>query len=248
MIIYLLRLAISSVFLIYASLRDLVEREVSDLVWLASIPLCLLLDFIGSFLGSISLFYLIVSLAISFVLGFSLCYFGFYGGADAKALLLIAAGMPMFLKTPIFLMDVLIFPIFFVFLFSTIFSISFPIMVLVLNIIDFLNGKKLLQGIEEKGVLKRFVLYFMARRVQLGDLKGSLKFFPAEKITLEENGRIKREISLFVRADADIDREVETLEKYGEMLKDGVLASPTIPMIVFLTVGYIFTILMQLYL
>ena len=53
---------------------------------------------------------------------------------------------------------------------------------------------------------------------------------------------------MFVRADADIDKEVKTLENYGEMLKDGVLASPTIPMIVFLTAGYIFTILIQLYL
>ena len=239
MIMYLLRFVISSVCMIYASITDIQKREVSDVVWLIGIPICILIDLLDLYLDNISLMSLLSSLGVSLLLAVTLCYVGFYGGADGKALVLIAAAIPSY--PPIvdfFYIKIFLFPILSVFFFSTLLSASSSFIVLILNVRDHFRGRRLLENIEKGNRLRDLLLFAMTRRVKLENLKGNLKFFPAETVEIEE-GRPTRKLSYFVHAEADIDELIDNLEEYQELFKDGILAWPTIPMILFLTAGFI---------
>ncbi len=242
MIVPLLRLAISSALLVYASACDIATREVSDRVWLLGIPVCVLLDGVDLYLGRVDPLSLIVSLGVSFLLGYLLCFLGFYGGADGRALVLMAAAMPSYPSTNLLVTQVLPLPIFFIFFSSTLFSIIYPLKVFTLNMIDLLRGKRLLHGIEENNPLKRLVLYVTARRVTFETLKAGLKYFPAETVVVE-GGEARRTPIYFLHAEANVDELVEQLEEHRELFHDGVLASPTTPMIVFQTAGFLFACL-----
>jgi len=238
----MLRLAVSSALLIYASASDLSTREVSDRVWLIGIPPCLLLDCVDLYLGSLDFISLLASLGTALLLGYFLCYIGFYGGADGKALILMAAAAPSYPTTELLAVKILPLPILFVFFASTLFSVFYPLKVSVLNLIDYVRGERLLQGIDEGNRLKRLLLYITTRRVRFDTLKEGFKHFPAEKVVVEE-GRPRRRPIYFLHAEADIDELVENLEAYHELFHNGVLASPTTPMIVFQTVAFVCVIL-----
>jgi len=77
-----------------------------------------------------------------------------------------------------------------------------------------------------------------ARKVPVEKLRGSLKHFPAEKISVD-GGVPKRRPVLFVHAEADVEGMVDELMKHKHLYVDGVLASPTIPMVAFLEVACI---------
>ncbi|MCW4038763.1 MAG: prepilin peptidase [Candidatus Bathyarchaeota archaeon] len=238
MIVLLLRLAVSSALLVYASACDVASREVSDWVWVLGIPTCVLLDGVDLYFGCIDLLSLVASLGVSFLLGYVLCVLGFYGGADGRALVLMAAAMPSYPPSRLFVIQVFPLPLFFIFLSSTLFSIIYPLKVFTLNVIDRFRGKRLLHGIEEDNLLKRLVLYVTARRVTFETLKAGLKYFPAETIVVE-GGEARRTPIYFLHAEAEVDELVEQLEAHKELFTDGVLASPTIPMIVFQTAGFL---------
>ena len=238
MIFTLFRLAISSVLLVYASACDIATREVSDWVWLLGIPVCVLLDSVDLYLGRVDPLSLIVSLGASFLLGYLLCFLGFYGGADGRALVLMAAAMPSYPSTNLLVTHILPLPIFFIFFSSTLFSIIYPLKVFMLNMIDRLRGKRLLHGIKENNPLKRLLLYVTARRVTFETLKEGLKYFPAETVIMEE-GEAQRTPIYFLHAETNVEELVEQLEEHRELFRDGVLASPTTPMIVFQTVGFL---------
>ena len=239
MMFTLFRLVICSVLLVYASACDIATREVSDWVWLLGIPVCVLLDCVDLYIGRVDPLSLIISLGASFFLGYLLCFLGFYGGADGRALVLMAAAIPSYPSTNLLVTQVLPLPIFFIFFSSTLFSIIYPLKVFTLNMIDRLRGKRLLHDIKEDNPLKRLILYVTARRVAFETLKEGLKYFPAETVILEE-GEARRTPIYFLHAEANIDELVEQLEEHRELFDDGVLASPTTPMIVFQTVGFLF--------
>jgi Flp pilus assembly protein protease CpaA len=240
MIVPLSRLAISTVLLVYASASDVATREVSDRVWVLGIPVCVLLGVVDLYLGRVDHLSLVASLGVSFLLGYLLCFLGFYGGADGRALVLMAAAMPSYPSTDLFFTRVLPLPIFVIFFISTLLSIVYPLKVFTLNVIDFLRGKRLLQGIKEDSLLKRLLLYVTARKVTFEKLKAGLKYFPAEIVIVEE-GEVRRTPIYFLHAEANVDELVDQLKTHKELFHDGVLASPTTPMIVFQTAGFLIT-------
>ena len=65
MIVPLLRLAVSSALLVYASACDIATREVSDRVWLLGIPVCVLLDGVDLYLGRVNPLSLVASSRIT---------------------------------------------------------------------------------------------------------------------------------------------------------------------------------------
>ena len=234
-----LKFLLATIFLGYASLRDIEEREVPDKVWILSVPTCLALTFLDMSFGEVDPMFLLASLLISFVLGVVLCHFGFYGGADAKALLLIAIAFPSYpLETGSSMVKFFPTPFLLVFFSSTLISIVFPLTVLTLNSIDILRGLNPLRNVKVENVFKRLILLATVRRVPFETLKRSLKYFPAEKV-VEEEGKIWRKPLFFVHAETDVNKLVQELEKHKDLFIDGVLASPTIPMIAFLFCGFV---------
>jgi hypothetical protein len=234
MIFHVLLASVSYGVLGYASVWDVAKREIPDGAWLLGIPLCLVLDLYGVLIGEVDLYPLAASLTASAVIGSALCRLGFYGGADAKALVLAAAAMPLYIGSgPAAL------PFLLVFASSTVFATVYPLGLLVLNLVDAARGRSLLRGIEEKSMLRRLVLYFVARRVGLDRLRG-LSYFPAETVIFEEGRPVRRPV-LLVQAEADVTALVKELEKHRDLLENGVLASPTVPMVVFILSGMLFS-------
>ena len=236
---YAARFLMAVLALCYASVKDFSTREVSDWVWLTSIPPCLLLDGLELYLGNLSVTALVASLGVALLMGVALYYLGFFGGADIFALVLIAAALPSYPYVPEFpFARVLFLPIAFVFISSTFLSIFYPFSILVLNLNDLRRGKSLLQGIGVKRWSAKLVLYATVRRISLSQLHGSLKYLPAEKVQLQEGVPMRKPV-YFVHAEADVEELLGKLESYGQLFGEGVLASPTIPMVVLLSVGFL---------
>ena len=217
-----------------AAYQDIKRREVNDAVWMLSIPAALSISACEAGLGIIDPFLLASSLALALFMGLLLYRFGLYGGADVKALLLIASAYPSYPPdTSLPLWRFFPLPLLAVIAAATLLSAAYPISILISNLMLMARGDNPLKGIEEENPFKRILLLMTARKIPIEELKGSLKHFPAERIHVE-NGIPKRKPLLFIHAEADIDRMVEELMKHKELYGDGVLASPTIPMVAFL--------------
>jgi len=237
--VYMARFVVCLVSLGFASVQDFSTREVSNWVWVVSVPICLFLDGLDLYLGNTSLSTLLASLGVSFLVGICLFYLGFFGGADAKALLLIAAAFPSYVYIPgLLLARVLFLPLVFVFFTATVLSALYPLSILLMNLSDLRSGRHLLEGLEVRHWFGKLVLYATVRKVSLEKLHKSLKYLPAEKVVLQDGKAVRRPV-YFVGAEADVDELLKELEAHGELFSEGILASPTIPMVVFLTVGFV---------
>ena len=239
--VFVARFLVSLVALGYGSVKDFSTREVTNWVWVLTVPVCLFLDCVDVYLGVLSVTVLLASLGVSFLVGVSLFYLGLFGGADVKALLLIGATVPSYVIVPrLLLARILFLPIVFVFFSSVVLSMFYPLSILVLNLNDLRRGRRLLQGLGVRHWYSKLVLYVTVRKVCLEQLHNSLKYFPAEKVVLQEGKPVRRPV-YFVRAEANLDELFADLQAHGDLFGDGVLASPTIPMIVFLTAGFLVT-------
>ncbi|RLI08499.1 hypothetical protein DRO24_01190, partial [Candidatus Bathyarchaeota archaeon] len=85
-IVEAIRLTASILMLLYASVRDIKTREVSDLVWLLGGSIGFALDLYAIFLGVYRPLGLLASIGISTLLAYVIAYLGLFGGADFKAL------------------------------------------------------------------------------------------------------------------------------------------------------------------
>lgn len=242
------RIIVSLAFLIYGSFKDIREREVPNKVWVLSIPSCVVILLIDIYLGNIDLYSPLFSLLSASILGYLLYHIGFYGGADFKALILISLSAPSYINgysSTISIMFPL--PFFFIFFSSILASGTSPLAILTMNLFSILRGDDPLRGIEEKSIFKRLMLLATSRRIPLDELKNErFKYLPAERI-VEEEGVIKRKPYFALRVDGEEIGILEEILKRKDIFKDGVLASPTIPMLIYLTLGFFFsTILIYL--
>ncbi|MEM4449939.1 MAG: prepilin peptidase, partial [Nitrososphaerota archaeon] len=94
---FLVNVIIVLLALLYASYLDLKKREIDDWVWIASVvigfPIMLYDQLIIQEAHNIIL--VIVSISLTIVLGIGFYKAGFYGGADAKALITISLVSPL---------------------------------------------------------------------------------------------------------------------------------------------------------
>jgi len=232
------RIILTLAVLVYASIRDVKAREVPDKVWLLGFPAGLILTAIDVSAGVLSVSDLAVSIAVASALGFTLFYAGFYGGADFKALLFLAVAVPAYTEDfkPALKSFVSV-PILTVFCNSVLSSLVYPASVLALNLVDLWKGENLLKDVDVNTVLGKIVLLATARRIEFEKLKRNIDYFPAEKVIVEDRRLVRKPVYL-VGAEADMDDMIRALEMHKEFYGDGVLASPTIPMIVFIAFGF----------
>ncbi|MEM2612625.1 MAG: prepilin peptidase [Nitrososphaerota archaeon] len=222
--------------LTYASYRDLRERMVSDAVWLAGVPVAVALDVIGLLFGEIQPAKLLVSISVSACIGAALYHLGLVGGADGIAFAFLGLAVPAYPKGLPLLGDPLALPPLATFFNASLLSLVFPLTIFTMNLADIVRGRNPFRGVEVRGVGDLILILFTTRRINLEKVLGGLLYFPAERIEVEGR-RIIRKPIFFIRAEADISGEVAKIAEHREVYKDGVLASPTIPMIVFLAIG-----------
>ncbi len=94
--ITILKIAVITGALVAASIQDLKTRQIDDRIWMASIPVGVLLTAAEILMTpGYPILPAGISMALSLLLAFGLYHFGLYGGADAKAIGLITATMPL---------------------------------------------------------------------------------------------------------------------------------------------------------
>lgn len=91
-----INLSIASVMLIFTSYLDMKKREVPDKVWLIFGGIGAALQVYEVLSGDTSVIQLGISVVLATVIGMGLYFFGFYGGADGKALIAVGVLLPVF--------------------------------------------------------------------------------------------------------------------------------------------------------
>ncbi|RLI78547.1 peptidase A24 [Archaeoglobales archaeon] len=227
--LFSIKVVVAFLFLIYTCKLDLRERRVPNKVWkymlLVFIPLdvveFLLLKYsFTTFIFAIVQFLLMVGFA------YMLYYIGAYGGADAKALMVLAIAFPIYPK-------ILIFPVlnngFGVFSFSVLSNsvISAPLLLIYMF---FRNLTK--EGL--KNIKRDLFYYFVGVKV---DAKSIPKFYNLlEYFDGDEFKRVKRGVEPDLKMISRLKREAEK----GTI--DRIWATPALPFLIFITIGFLISV------
>jgi preflagellin peptidase FlaK len=217
----ILNILLVTVMLAYTSYLDLKKREVDDYVWIifgllgaTLLPIEYLLHWYNE-----NIFVTLFSIGISSAIGLGLFYFGFYGGADGKALIVVSVFLPVYTSCdciqPITSIIVLTN--------AVILSLILPISISVYNLSQILKGENIFRGLESESKKRKLLAIFLGFRIKPNSKR---KFMlPMEKTV---NDRRTFSFSL--------------LEDDFESRQD-VWVTPGIPLLVFMTVGFLVLIL-----
>jgi len=244
----LARVAISLLFLLYASWSDYKTREVSNGVWILYAPLAFALTFAELLIyedASTMLFY---GISFSLIAAFSiiLFYSGGFGGADAKALMCLALALPFYpeslfkpLSGEVSPISKTFFPVS-VFSNSVLIAATSAVYMFLHNIVWHKKvGKKIFEeGFKKESLGKKAVTLITGYKVSVDKLKKKWHLYPMEDV--EENTEVKRKLVIIPR---DEDRNA-IIERLGKAVEDGkienmVWATPGLPMLIFITAGLI---------
>ena len=211
------RISLISATMLYASYSDWVSREVDDKVWIIS-------GVIGGALTALdllltwSLRYLILAL-ISIGVGCGLAYafycFGFYGGADAKAVMVISIGLPLYYPR------MMLHPFTGLASLSNglLISLMMPVSMLIINLSAILRGEDLFEGFEHESRIRKLAALFFGIRVK--DARRRKFWLPLEE---EKDGRRYFNFNILTF-------ELE------EPKRDDCWVTPGLPLLLFITAG-----------
>ncbi len=238
--LFVLRLLLSFGILIPSTVLDVKFREVRDEFWVIGSILGIAINVVEALTGHLEVLRLLISLAVGCIMGFALFYIGFFGGADSKALIFLSLTVPEN-PTSIRQFGVSLIPVITVFNNAVIFSLCYPLAIAILNVKELVRGRDPLRGLHVKGIPQRMILFLTVKRTSFEELKKRIGYYPAEQ-PFEENGRILRRPIYFMKAETDKEEVLQKLEPYANrgLYQDGILVSPTIPFITFITLGLAF--------
>lgn len=246
------RSAVALSFLLYASWSDFKTREVNDRVWMIFAPLALALTLAElSLYGSAFDFVLYgLCFAITSAIAVLLFYSGGFGGADAKALMCLALALPFYpsnsftpLSGSVSPISQMLFPI-------TIFSNSVilvivPVLWIVLRNATwrFSAKRELFEGTQKnESIGKKILVLLTGYKIPIGKLKEKWHIYPLEDIEGDGSSKteVHRKLIIFPKDENrnDIVNRLERAAANGT-IKDGVWASPGLPMIIPITIGLI---------
>jgi len=217
------RVALVSATMLYSSYSDWVSREVDDKVWIIS-------GIIGGALTTLNLLLTwsfrhlilaLISIGFGCGLAYAFYYFGFYGGADAKAVMVISIGLPLY------------YPRMRLHPFTGLASLSngllisliMPISMLIINLSTILRGEDIFMGFEHESRIRKLAALFFGIRVR--DAKRRKFWLPLEE---ERGGR--RYFSFNI-----LTFELE------EPKRDDCWVTPGLPLLIFITAGFLTFIL-----
>ena len=229
-------------FLLWASYHDYSTREVPNRVWKLFLPIAITFCILDLYFRGLTIAYAVqtaISIVIPSAIFIILFYLGFYGGADAKAMICLSIAIPNNLHfgafpvwgtLPVFPLSVLNN--------ALVFSASTFPYALTSNILwKARNKEALFQGLEEEPLRKKlFALLFCVKK-----RKAEVKPYDtvAEKTVVGEEGK-KRSIRVSWRV---ADEEEESGFDVEE-LPENIFVDFSLPMLLFITVGFATSIIL----
>ncbi len=255
------KVTLSLAFLLYASWSDYKTREVSNRVWAFYAPLALFLSLSELLLYEpTKLPFFGLSFGVTAAFAIILFYTGAFGGADSKALMCIAlalpfspleapllAGVPFFAPFLAGGMSPLAQNLFPLTIFSNavLFAAASGIYMLLRNLIwRIRTGKKIFEGtLGTESIGKKILVMITGYKVSVAKLKEKWHVYPMEDVE-EGEAALKRKL-VVVPKDEGRDEIVERLSKAVDAGKIDayVWATPGLPMLIFVTIGFIVALL-----
>ena len=223
-----IKLILIAATLAFASYQDLKTREIDDKLWLITAPIGGVLTLYEMITTPGYQYYLAgFSIGLTVVLALGVAYIGLYGGADAKALIMISLTMPIYpfagvLVSPFYPLTILGN--------GLVLSLLLIPTLAVLNLVWKVARKKnLFEGIRATPMQK------------LGALFTGIKVRPSTAMSvhfnlIEKFDGGKRYLKLFNRVEET--DEVKIIDKKAEY----VWVTPAIPMIVFFLFGFLLSL------
>lgn len=207
-------LSVASAMLLFTSYLDLKKREVPDKVWLIFGGLGVALQAYEIASGEANLIAFGIAVVLATVIGMGLYYFGFYGGADGKALIAVGILVPVFTpKIGLYSVAPLI-----VLTNGILISILLPIGILFFNISRLLRKIPIFEGFSEPWYRKALACFLGFK--QTGKPR---KFqFSMEKL---DDASLARKFQFSM-----MQEDFET--------KGNTWVTPGIPLLVFFTAGF----------
>ncbi|MFQ6134218.1 MAG: prepilin peptidase [Nitrososphaerales archaeon] len=214
------RIAVSLAMLIYASYLDLKSREVDDKPWIFFSLIGVsfsIIEFMVS--GTVSDWFLaLLSIGMTGPLAFVLYYLGFYGGADAKALVTLSFILPVY-RSPMYLHA---FTPVTVLTNATVLVLALPVYFLLRNSFSLIRGESIFSGFEEEPRWKKAAVLFLGYRLK--NVKENDFYLPLEKTF--DDGTRRFDLTLL----KDEDEFLHGRDVWG---------TPGIPLLLFMTGGFI---------
>jgi preflagellin peptidase FlaK len=238
----LFSIAICVVFLAFGSWSDLRTREVSNKLWAVSLPVSAAITVIRISLSTGLVLLYFASISISILVSIAIFEAGFFGGADAKAMICLGVALPLSpsIFHPIFGYFHPFFPLV-VLTNGFLISLLSVLYVVGRNLRWKLRTKEpLFQGFESEPFLKKVLVAVSGYKVALAELRRRPHLIPMEDVD-ETDGEPQRTIRIFAGAEADTEAPVERLERYNStgLVPDLVWITPGLPMLVFLSFGFV---------
>lgn len=245
------RVTLTLGFLLYASWSDYKTREVTNRVWMFFAPLALALSLAELFLyNPQNLPWYGLSFGVTTGFALLLFYAGGFGGADSKAFMCIALALPFFPETlfqPVLEGGVSplaqkIFP-FTILSNSILVAAASVIMMLLLNAKwRITTGKKIFEGtLAAEPAGKKILVLITGYKVPIAKLKEKWHVYPLEDVAEEDGENPPKRKLLIVPRDEGRSDVVERLSRAAEAgkISPQVLATPGLPMLIFVTVGLV---------
>ena len=244
--ITLLQVTVVLSFMLYASWSDIKTREVSNKVWAFLGPIGLALTLANIYLTGYysKLNVLALSFSVTTALAVALFYLGFFGGADAKALICLSLALP-YVPTEVFKSALVFIPLLplSVFTNAILSSVLVIFYVLIRNFVRFASGKSLFEGLESEPITKKFVSLLTGYKVSVSDLKKKFYLYPMEKIEQTQEGKITKKLQVLVQAETDRESDIAKIDEFSRSgLVSEVWATPGLPFLLFITIGLILTL------
>lgn len=211
----------ASLMLLLTSYLDLKKREVEDKVWIAFGAAGVVLEAYEVINGTTNLVNLLISVFLAAVVGFGIFFFGLYGGADAKALIVLALVMPYF-KPNVGIYRIV--PLM-VLTNGVLLSMALPVALLILNITRLIKGQKIFEGFDES-FARRLLACFLGYKSS--GKPREFQFSMEKKQTLESGAVTKTSQRRF-----DFSFMQDEFES-----DSGTWVTPGIPLLVFFTLGF----------
>ena len=249
------RVAISIAFLLYASWKDYRAREVSNRVWMFYAPIALALSLSELIIyepGRLPAFGL--SFGVTAAIAILLFYTGGFGGADSKALMCIALALPFSVGTMFGPLSVLgesplalnLYPLT-IFSNGVLFAAATGIYLLLYNVVWHVrNKKKFFEGtLAKESASKKLLVMITSHRVPMQKLNETWHVYPMEDVQPENQYNLPKRTLLVVPRDEGRDEIVKRLSQAVDAARidNQVWATPGLPMLIFITVGFVVSLL-----
>lgn len=232
-----IRISLTLIMLVYASLRDLREREVPDMTWIPFGFAGLIMDLYEIYTGHISPlgfgFTLLASISLSFLIG----YLGLFGGADFKALVVLSLLQPYPLSVlkPVLGTASEIYPLT-VLSNSALLGASSALLQIFRNLYAAYRGSRLFEGLCHEPSWRKMMVLISGSKMSLNSVKGPPFHYPLEAL----EGGVRRILSPFRMDD---DEALKVFEEFKRAGASEIWISNTLPFIVFITLGYLTSLL-----